>query len=474
MATQTGSYDFKASKEASKTATSYITDLSNGIWVTPENRKPDKNGNPISSGNNATSGWHIADALEMFHKGVRRFKVWVENNVTKVRIGKDDLAHVDIDDDSIGLKIGDDRIFEVAYDGNRTQLWFSDSTLSDKLPAAGTKYTNAEAESIFDFISSSCHLNTTSLKILLNMDDSETGYTATDTGGSYYVHDAEGDAISCGNFSDICYSSSYGWYPNYYLEPLEEIPNRVVMNACEGEGDFSFRGGMYVDCKVNSGLHSSIKNIKWLNLLEPPDIGAVSKEYAVNIKGVLSKIMDSLNGTHTLHTTINSNASTQSADTWRYFRAVDKNDVVYGQIGIAARANGSNTTGIYAYKTVNGSLKTNALYVGVDKNGNLIYTISSPSAFRTALQLPDLIQRGTTASQSVATKAYKDVSVTFSPAFSSTPTVTCSLVSSSTSSDIGAMSVAVESVSTTGATFRIFNYSANTRAPAVSWIATNL
>jgi len=83
------------------------------------------------------------------------------------------------------------------------------------------------------------------------------------------------------------------------------------------------------------------------------------------------------------------------------------------------------------------------------------------------------VQHGTTESTSVASGSYVDISVTFSKPFESVPTVVCSLVSTSASADIGSISATVYSVAETGFTCRLFNNSANSRTPAVSWIATD-
>lgn len=85
---------------AAGTATKYITDITDsGIWVTPEDAKPE-DGAAVST----TSGWHIADALELFRAGASVFKVWVESNMTKLRIGDESGKHLLMDGDGISLK----------------------------------------------------------------------------------------------------------------------------------------------------------------------------------------------------------------------------------------------------------------------------------------------------------------------------------------------------------------------------------
>lgn len=89
MATQTGSYDFKAAKaahdEASQTASNYITEINNdGIMVHAEGDGPDDTQTP--------SGWHISDVLEYIRQGVSRFWIGLKNQgdiTPTVRIGKE-------------------------------------------------------------------------------------------------------------------------------------------------------------------------------------------------------------------------------------------------------------------------------------------------------------------------------------------------------------------------------------------------
>lgn len=80
-------------ESAATTATKYVTETTgNGIMVHPED--------------DPTTGWLIAGALELFRKGVSAFKVWVESNVTKVRIGAEDSGHIVLDSDGMDFRDG--------------------------------------------------------------------------------------------------------------------------------------------------------------------------------------------------------------------------------------------------------------------------------------------------------------------------------------------------------------------------------
>lgn len=100
--------------EAGTKATKYVTDQTDGIFVHPEGEGPNDTANP--------TGWKIRDALEMLKEGVSLFKAWVENNVTKVRIGRDDRAHFLIQDGKIaGYGDSTSIYFETGNSGNTAQ-----------------------------------------------------------------------------------------------------------------------------------------------------------------------------------------------------------------------------------------------------------------------------------------------------------------------------------------------------------------
>lgn len=84
----------------------------------------------------------------------------------------------------------------------------------------------------------------------------------------------------------------------------------------------------------------------------------------------------------------------------------------------------------------------------------------------------ELYQHGSVGqTTSVPAGGYADVPVTFARAYDSTPTVVVGMLSTSTSSEIGLCSVALESASATGFTARLFNAGASARRPSFCWIA---
>lgn len=104
--------------------------------------------------------------------------------------------------------------------------------------------------------------------------------------------------------------------------------------------------------------------------------------------------------------------------------------------------------------------RANAFTVDWDGNTNISGDIHSKN-----------IDGGFINSTSIPAKSYVDISQSFNKEFSSVPYVTATFVSLSTSSDIGSMNCTVTERTTTGFTLRIFNDSANTRAPGMNWIA---
>ena len=96
MATQTGSYDFKAAKEASAQATKFLTELTNdGVYVHQEGEGPDDTQTP--------SGWHISNVLELLKNGVTYIKAWLNGVTPTVRLGQDTAGHADITPDGLDV-----------------------------------------------------------------------------------------------------------------------------------------------------------------------------------------------------------------------------------------------------------------------------------------------------------------------------------------------------------------------------------
>ena len=81
--------------------------------------------------------------------------------------------------------------------------------------------------------------------------------------------------------------------------------------------------------------------------------------------------------------------------------------------------------------------------------------------------LPKL-QYGYVTVSSIAANSYKDATITFSPAFSSTPVVVATPYTSATALYAN---VQIASISASGCTIRVFNSASAARSPGLYWIA---
>ena len=79
--------------KASGVATNYVTDTKDGIFVHPKNNDAD--------------GVRITDAIEILKGGLSFFRAWVENGLAKVRVGKADAGHTNIDSNGMRVYGGD-------------------------------------------------------------------------------------------------------------------------------------------------------------------------------------------------------------------------------------------------------------------------------------------------------------------------------------------------------------------------------
>ena len=136
----------------------------------------------------------------------------------------------------------------------------------------------------------------------------------------------------------------------------------------------------------------------------------------------------------------------------------------------AARVSGCVTRG----GIVEVSIGAQGTSVTIDSAGNLAMTDGTTSG---SVPIEDALkaiaaQCGSVGqTTSVPAGGYADVPVTFARAYDSTPTVVVGMLSTSTSSEIGLCSVALESASATGFTARLFNAGASARRPSFCWIA---
>lgn len=80
-------------EEAGGTATNFVTDTSDGIFVHPKD--------------NDSDGVRITDVIEIIKGGLSFFKAWVDDGLAKVRVGKADAGHTNIDSNGMRVYGGD-------------------------------------------------------------------------------------------------------------------------------------------------------------------------------------------------------------------------------------------------------------------------------------------------------------------------------------------------------------------------------
>ena len=106
--------------------------------------------------------------------------------------------------------------------------------------------------------------------------------------------------------------------------------------------------------------------------------------------------------------------------------------------------------------------------------GNLDNAIADIADLDTEIDnLANRMQAGSVTFSQTSSGSYSDKTISFSPSYSAAPTVVAGfqLGTGSTAANFGNCSVAVVSVSTTGATLRFYNNSGASKTPAANWIA---
>lgn len=96
----------KMINESSQTATKYITDITNGIFVSPKGQGPNDTQTP--------TGWRIKDALELLKAGVSYIWAGLVNNIATVRVGKEAGGHSIMDTNGMRVYGGSDGSTQIA------------------------------------------------------------------------------------------------------------------------------------------------------------------------------------------------------------------------------------------------------------------------------------------------------------------------------------------------------------------------
>lgn len=133
----------KKAQEASGVATDFVTDTKNGIFVHPKN--------------NTADGVRITDSIEIIKSKVSFFKAWIEGELAKVRVGREDAGHTDIDSNGMRVYGGDgtQRLAHIGYgEGNAqgggvgTEPYFTFGTRHVEQGEKVGNFSFAEGESV--------------------------------------------------------------------------------------------------------------------------------------------------------------------------------------------------------------------------------------------------------------------------------------------------------------------------------------
>ena len=197
-----GYLNLKPHKDASEQATNYVTDIgSNGIFVHPEGEGPDDTQTP--------TGWKIADAIELFRSGVSYIKAWIDNNVPKIRVGKEDGGHVEIQ--SSGMNV---------YGGNNGQTQFASFGASSVIGTSATGLT----------LSSS--------GISLKGNNIESFAVTRDTSDLREIQDVFTGRVNSGSIKIGTTINPYETAQIYYCEAYDET-DQVLIGEVPSDEDFT-------------------------------------------------------------------------------------------------------------------------------------------------------------------------------------------------------------------------------------------
>lgn len=185
---------------AAQTATNYVTAITNGdTWIHEEGHGPDSSGNPVTTGNNKTTGWRIGSVFEMVREGVSWFKLWLDSTVMKLRLGLESSGHILLDSTGMEVFDGSD---SVAQFGATARIGM-DSDLQIKLGGGSMVLENDTDEEVFSVTEDVGTTVTRSTDLVTFASSSEvdaTVYTVSDSlaesGGALVALDTAGDSYA--------------------------------------------------------------------------------------------------------------------------------------------------------------------------------------------------------------------------------------------------------------------------------------
>lgn len=430
MSTQTGSYNLKAAKnahdEAKKVATDYLTDVdSAGVFVHPEG--------------DSTTGWRISDAIELLKSGASYMKAWIDNNVPKIRIGEADRTNAVIDFHSFKLNDAE----------GSTYVHLSD--LRDSSGTALLDETFSGDGSTKDFTVSHEIKSGTTPTVTVDGTAVASGFSVSGSTVTFTTAPASGKVVVV----------------SYDTEDEVQAFTFGDRDTADAIGDRSFTVGTYNGAQGMNAFAQGVDNHT-----------AGANAFASGALCEATGDRSHAEGFHTAALAPNSHA--EGYDTTASGANSHAGGANCTASGSAAHASGVGTKASSKAQTALGKYNVEdandeyAVIVGNgsdDDNRSNTLTVDWDGNVECGLVNEIMLDYGSTGAYSVSAGSYADKTITFTKTFSSPPRVIACFQTSSTAGGFGGCTLGVASVTTTGATIRVYNSDTATRMPNVYWIA---
>ena len=215
-------------------------------------------------------------------------------------------------------------------------------------------------------------------------DDEESQYTTSGASGTASIsvgtacHANANNTVAIGDHINANgkYEFSFGRY---------NVSGRSSLPIVDGEYDYDAEG-TYVET-VGNGTSSTRSNARTLDWSGNEWLAGTLTASGATINGSISVSDNILSDDSSLDIT----TSAPSSDYWSqygiYFR--DTNQTEFGRVRGYYLTDGEVGVEYETKRTVGGTVKYNNLNLGIDSSGNNVVSVSSPSAWRTALGLKD-------------------------------------------------------------------------------------
>lgn len=218
-------------------------------------------------------------------------------------------------------------------------------------------------------------------------DDEESQYTTSGASGTASIsvgtacHANANNTVAIGDHINANgkYEFSFGRY---------NVSGRSSLPIVDGDYDYDAEG-TYVET-VGNGTSSTRSNARTLDWSGNEWLAGTLTASGATINGSISVSDNILSDDSSLDIT----TSAPSSDYWSqygiYFR--DTNQTEFGRVRGYYLTDGEVGVEYETKRTVGGTVKYNNLNLGIDSSGNNVVSVSSPSAWRTALGLKDWVE----------------------------------------------------------------------------------